>query len=269
MTRNVITCALVPFLSISLTAQPSMAYAAPAAADTNIGAEHAVHDGTPIKMRLRETVSSASARTGQEVPFEVLDEIQVGGVTVLPKGSLAIGIVTEAESKRSMGRAGKLNMAISYARLKDNEKMTLRAVSENKGGSHTGAMTGAMVATSLIVWPAAPFFLFMKGKDISIPQGTEITAFVDGDMRIDMAKFGGDENPATPGAQTTLSVESTPAGADIEVDGSFVGSTPSSVPLVLGNHQVTVHKRGYSEWSRKMSIAGGSVHLNAELDRAR
>jgi hypothetical protein len=111
----------------------------------------------------------------------------VDGVTVLPKGSTVIAVVTEAESKRSMGRAGKLNMAISYARLKDGEKVALRAVNEQKGGSHTGAMAGAMVATSLIVWPAAPFFLFMKGKDVTIPQGTEITAFIDGDMHLDMA----------------------------------------------------------------------------------
>jgi len=36
---------------------------------------------------------------------------------------------------------------------------------------------------------AAPFLLLMKGRDSSIPKGTEITAFVDGDMHLDMAKF--------------------------------------------------------------------------------
>ncbi len=42
-------------------------------------------------------------------------------------------------------------------------------------------MTGAIVATSLVVWPAAPFFLFMHGKDTTIPKGTEITAYVNGE----------------------------------------------------------------------------------------
>jgi hypothetical protein len=45
-------------------------------------------------------------------------------------------------------------------------------------------MTGAMVATALVVWPAAPFFLFMHGKDITIPKGTEITAYINGDFKI-------------------------------------------------------------------------------------
>jgi len=194
--------------------------------------------------------------------------VQVDGVTVLPKGSTAMAVVTEAESKRSMGRAGKLNIAISYARLKDGNKVALRAVSEQKGGSHTGAMAGAMVATSLIVWPAAPFFLFMKGKDITIPQGAEITAFVDGDMHLDMSKFGVADAGGVSG-QTSLSIDSTPVGADIEVDGNFVGSTPSSVPVSLGNHEITVRKKGYSAWDRRMNVTGGTVHLNAELERGR
>src|SRR3954447_9031280 len=265
MTRNILFSAIASMLSLALVAQPSLSYAA----DPSVVSDHSIHDGTPIKLRLRENVSSASARTGQEVPFETVDEVQVDGVTVLPKGSIAVAVVTEAESKRTMGRAGKLNLAISYARLKDGGKIALRAVSEQKGGSHTGAMAGAMVATSLIVWPAAPFFLFMKGKDITIPQGTEITAFVDGDLHVDMSKFGVPDAGGVSGGQTSLNVDSTPAGADIEVDGNFVGSTPSAVPVLLGNHEITVHKKGYSTWNRRMNVTGGTIHLTAELERGR
>lgn len=242
-----------------------------------------LQDGTPVKLRISQTISSADAKTGQEVPFEVMEDIQVNGVTVLPKGSTAIGVVTEAQAKRNMGRGGKLNMTISYARLTDGEKVALRAVQESKGGGHTGAMTGAMVATSLIIWPAAPLFLFMKGKDISIPQGTEITAFVDGDTHLDPAKFGGGGGIPAPSqnsntltltpavatsAETSVTVDSVPSGADITVDGNFVGSTPSSIPITLGSHEISVKKKGYEAWTRKMDFQGGNVHLNAELDRA-
>src|SRR5271157_5764737 len=88
-----------------------------------------------------------------------------------------------------MARGGKLDIEIDYVKLADGEKAALRAVKETKGGGHTGAMTGAIVATSLIVWPAAPFFLFMHGKDVTIPKGTEITAYVNGVMPLDPAKF--------------------------------------------------------------------------------
>ncbi len=217
-------------------------------------------------------MSSADAKVGQEVPFEVVEEIKVDDTVVLPKGATAIGTVTEANGKKSMGRAGKLNMNISYGRLVDQEKVALRAVKDSKGGGHVGAMTGAMVATSIVFFPAAPLFLFIHGKDITIPQGTEITAFVEGDMHLDMSRFGVAQSPANSAAaataatlQTSLVVDSTPSGADIEVDGSFVGSTPSTVTVAPGSHDIAVKKTGFTTWTRKMNVLSGSIHLTAEL----
>ena len=242
-----------------------------AVAPTGPPQPHTLLDGTPIKLRLSQTVSSADAHVNQEVPFEVVEDVKVDNVVVLPKGATAIGVVTEAEPKRRMGRGGKLNINISYARLADNEKAALRAMQNEKGGGHVGAMTGAMVGTAIVFFPAAPLFLFMHGKDITIPQGTEITAFVEGDMHLDMAKFG--VAPAAPAAtapesQANLVIDSSPPGADIEVDGNFVGNTPSTITVKPGSHEVKVMKKGFTEWTRKLNITGGNVHLIADLEAA-
>jgi hypothetical protein len=69
-------------------------------------------------------------------------------------------------------------------------------------------------------------------------------------------------NPAT--AQVAIS--SLPDGADIEVDGSFVGNTPSAVELTSGDHTVVVRKKGFTNWERRIKVSGGSVSLRAELD---
>ncbi len=227
-----------------------------------------------MKLRLSQTISSADAKVGQEIPFEVVEEVKVDDVVVLPKGATAIGTITEAEHKKSMGRAGKLNVNISYARLADQEKVALRAAKDAKGGGHVGAMTGAIVATSIVFFPAAPLFLFIHGKDITIPQGTEITAFVEGDMHLDMARFGVTAPSSAPGVpaaapavQTSLIIESTPPGADIDVDGGFVGNTPSTVAVAPGSHEIVVKKKGFADWSRKLNVTGGSVHLNADLEQ--
>lgn len=236
---------------------------------------HTLLDGTPVKLRLSETMSSADAKVGQDVPFEVVEEVDVDGVPVIQKGATAIGNVTAAEPKRRMGRGGKLDISISYVRLADQEKAALRAMKDTKGGGHVGAMTGAMVATGIVFFPAAPLFLFMHGKDITIPQGTEITAFVQGDMHLEMARFASTA-PQTAAAQETpvaavsnassLAIESTPPGADIEIDGAFAGNTPSTVNITPGNHQVTIKKKGFSDWSRTLNITGGNINLNATLD---
>ena len=67
-------------------------------------------------------------------------------------------------------------------------------------------------------------------------------------------------------ASTKVAVASTPVGADIDVDGSFVGNTPSTIDLATGDHTVTVSKNGYKTWERKMKANGGSVNLNVQLE---
>ena len=52
---------------------------------------------------------------------------------------------------------------------------------------------------------------------------------------------------------------------DIEVDGEFVGNTPSVVTLAAGKHQIVVKKTGYQDWTRSMTFAGGTVRLNADM----
>jgi hypothetical protein len=146
-------------------------------------------DGTPVKLRVSRNLSSADAKTGETVDFEVLEEIKIGEAVVIPRGGVAIGTVTRGKPKGRMGRGGKLDITIDYARTSLGEKVALRAVKETKGSNSTGAMTGAIVASSILFFPAAPFFLFIKGKDIKIPKGTEVTAYVSGNTELEPAKY--------------------------------------------------------------------------------
>jgi hypothetical protein len=88
-----------------------------------------------------------------------------------------------------MGRAGKLNVNLDAVRLADGEKVALRGIKQTNGGGHVGAMTTGIVLTNLVVWPAAPLFLLMHGKDTTIPKGTEITAYTNGNMTLDSGRF--------------------------------------------------------------------------------
>jgi PEGA domain len=260
-------------LAALLCAVPLMAQT-PAATPASVPPKaFTLEDGTPVKVRINRTVSSADAQVGDTIDFEVLEEVRVNDVLVIPKGGLAFATVTAAQAKRRMARGGKLDINIDYVRLLDDEKAALRAVKELKGGGHTGAMTGAIVATSLVLWPAAPFFLFMHGKDITIPKGTEITAYASGDMKLDLAKFQPvSATPqtvasATTTAQSQLQITSTPGVADIEIDGSFVGDTPSTVGVAPGQHEISIKKPGFKPWERKIAVSSGQVNVNATLEQ--
>jgi hypothetical protein len=64
-----------------------------------------------------------------------------------------------------------------------------------------------------------------------------------------------------------ISVSSTPPNADIEVDGSFVGNTPSMIEVTPGDHAIAVKKSGYKTWERKMKIMSGAINVSAELEK--
>lgn len=148
-----------------------------------------LEDGTPVKLRLTRSLSSGSDKKGDQVDFEVLEDVKVADLVIIPRGGIAWATITEAEPKKRMARGGKLNVNIDSVRLRDGERAALRAVKEARGGGHVVAMTGAILATSLVFFPAAPLFLFMHGRDINIPKGTEITAYIAGNASLDKSKF--------------------------------------------------------------------------------
>jgi hypothetical protein len=74
-------------------------------------------------------------------------------------------------------------------------------------------------------------------------------------------------NADPPGPATAIvDVSSTPPNADIEVDGSFVGNTPSSLGLTAGEHTLKITKIGYKPWEIKVITYTGAMRLVAELE---
>jgi hypothetical protein len=242
-----------------------------------------LHDGTPIRMRLGQNLSSGDAKVGESVDFEVLDELVVDGTLLIPRGGVASATVTEAQSKGRMARGGKLDVNIDFVRLANGEKVALRAVKESKGGGYTGAMTVGTVA------PTTPLSLFKTGKDVAIPKGTEITAYVNGEIKLDREKLSVAPAPAANPAPETavpvvsastapppaakrraasIAISSDPASADIELNGKFIGNTPSTVEIPPGPTNITVKKSGFRFWSRTLDLSeGASISLRAELER--
>lgn len=67
---------------------------------------------------------------------------------------------------------------------------------------------------------------------------------------------------------STVSMNSTPQGADIAVDGKFSGSTPSMLRVASGDHQVEMTKPGFKPWKRTLTVSpGGQVTIDATLEK--
>ncbi|MGB7603158.1 MAG: PEGA domain-containing protein, partial [Candidatus Sulfotelmatobacter sp.] len=79
--------------------------------------------------------------------------------------------------------------------------------------------------------------------------------------------------PATPSAPTPpvlrggaetekekvrCSFTSTPSGAEIDLDGKYVGNTPSQIAVSTGMHVITFSMPGFGQWKRELSVLPGS-----------
>ena len=147
------------------------------ATDTN--SRLAIPDGTPVHLRLTQTVSSARARAGDPLDFVVENDVRVDGLTVIRSGSVARGSVLSVRHPRLLGIGGNLVFGLNSIGLASGEIVGLHARKIVKGGSHTWSMIVGMAVTALFYLPAAPLLLLTRGGPSTALKGTEITAEVD------------------------------------------------------------------------------------------
>ena len=128
---------------------------------------------TAVHLKLGRELSSATAKVGEEVNFEVAEDVIMNGHIVIAKGAPAAGAVTEATPKGRMGKSGKLNLTVTSVQLADSEKAPLRSFGIDTSAGQKSGMT----------LPLA------HGKDVTLAQGAEMTAYVDGDQHLAASKF--------------------------------------------------------------------------------
>ena len=98
-------------------------------------------------------------------------------------------------------------------------------------------------------------------------RGLRLDAIREDLSRTDGATLG--QPTRATGVTSTVEIVSFPAGAEIEVDGAFLGHTPSEVRLVVGERMVTITKKGYNPWHRTIEVLLGSKQaISVDLELA-
>jgi hypothetical protein len=146
-----------------------------------------LEDGHPIKVKLKEEISSKTAQTNQTILFEVADDVVVDGKVVIAKGALAKGYVAKAKPSGMLGQKGKLDIAVKEVTLVSDERVGIRAGKDKGGGT-----SASVVALAAVI---SPFFLLMKGKNVTYTAGTELDVFIDGNYELDPSKFNVSGSP--------------------------------------------------------------------------
>jgi len=69
--------------------------------------------------------------------------------------------------------------------------------------------------------------------------------------------------------KVSCNFSSTPAGAEITLDGQYVGSTPSEIALTTGAHVVVFSMPGFAQWKRDLTVLPRSeLTVSATLQKA-
>lgn len=229
----------------------------------------ALRDATPIRLRMTHAITSATAKVGDPVDFEAMDDLKIDGVAVITRGATATAMVAEAGQTKLLARSGKLAVKVTGIRLATGEKAALRMSKEARGDGMPDAMVAAKVN-----WTAAPL-VFVGGRDVTFPEGTEITAYIDGDINLERDRFGAaGVPPATmagpapgPVAQALraaaadglldTSFTSNPQGALVTMYGSPIGRTPFNTRLAPGKYTVVFSADGYTDLTEFVTVGPG------------
>jgi len=144
-----------------------------------------IESGTPVRLQLARTISSAHAHKGDRLDFVVVKDVEVGGFTVIRAGAQAYGPVIRVRGKRPLGIGGNIILKLDSVELTTGERVGLVASKEFKGRAHTIRMAVAMAVTAAFYPPAAPVFLLTRGRDSTVLKGTEVTAYTKKDASVE------------------------------------------------------------------------------------
>lgn len=163
-----------------------------------LAASYTVEEGTPLRLRLDQTINSSKNKEGDRVDFKVIEDVMaLDGKTVLIKaGTPAWGTIVEANKRGRIGGKGELALQVVGTKAVNGKVVPLRASITREGQSKIGTV----VALSLFV---SPLFLFMRGRDAKVLAGAEISAYVDRNTQVEIATSPPSDSPDNASVGTT------------------------------------------------------------------
>lgn len=176
MLRKLSALALAFLLAVMVNLSSGRAYAT----DETSASKVTLKEGTEVKLKFADNLSSKTANEGDPVNLILDEDIKVGDVVVAKAGCKAVGTVTNAKKAGMMGKAGELNMRLEHLKVDDN-RVKLRG---SKGKEGAGKEGTAVALTVLF----GPIGLIKHGKNVDVKAGTPLTAYVDDDVALPPAK---------------------------------------------------------------------------------
>jgi hypothetical protein len=234
-------------------------------------------------VRLEQDLSSATAQQGQMVQLSVADAVKVRSTVVISQGAPATGEIIEAVP-RKLTNSGKLDFSVAAVVAADGQPIPLRYSKDKKdaGSNPTSGLIGS--GATIMFGPTIMMFRMMRAKDITLQRGTIVEVFTDRSHVFQSPAPNAAAAPVAPNPDhhgskaeadasqparlVVLSINTTPDGAKITVDGTYIGETPVSYQIDPGGHTLQIEKEGFPIWKRKITATAGTpIDLDVKLKK--
>lgn len=159
-------------LATDMVAAPITANPAPA--ETIV-----VPKDTPVHLMTLTEVTTKTDTAGTRFKLRVNEDVIIDGSAVIPKGTLAWGEVTSAESSGNLGKSGRLTARLLFIEL-SGQRIPIEGDTSAKGKSGTAETVVGVLSLGLLG-------LFAKGNNAKIKAGEKSTAFVANDFILKVA----------------------------------------------------------------------------------
>ena len=132
--------------------------------------------GTFVRLEFVSPVSSKSAQLGDSITLRVAEDIRVGDIVIVPKGTLADGTITFVRHTGPGGMPGVLNYELNTLHVNGTSVPLWRR--DQRAGEPK--VPGAEVLIPI----AGAFAAFRHGKDAEFKPGMPVTALVAADTTL-------------------------------------------------------------------------------------
>jgi hypothetical protein len=149
--------------------------------------------GTLVQLRTTNEINSREINVGDIVEMSVHIDIKIENDVVLGTEHFATARVKKVRKAGKFGRGGVIELEATTVRTIDGQLIRLEGgkILQRGNARRTLAWAASIVPTAIclaISPPAAPLFigfgLFMKGREVTIPEGTLMTARVLDDTKV-------------------------------------------------------------------------------------
>jgi tetratricopeptide (TPR) repeat protein len=143
---------------------------------------------TPVLLSLSQSLSTKSARIGDPVSFEVMENVMDDrGDVLIQKGAKGYGHITQVQAARRMGRRATLTLVADRVQAITGEMIPVHADEDIEAKGSVKSMAVRMTTTAAAVGiPAASLWLLKHGHNSDISVGTAFAVATSGEVQLDL-----------------------------------------------------------------------------------